>query len=285
MRPGAVVNSVIRPAGFEIRRIPPTPAADGGPDLAVYRDRYAPDAKFYCIGSGWWSHPRWLNVDVPSEWYSPVHDTAGIDVPWDIATGEPVNIETASAEAIFCSHTTEHIRDQDARHMFREAHRILKPGGFFRLTCPNILLYYEAYRRRDRWLALDPNTDHRFSIQDMFLNEFASQFSNMMRYGNPDGASAKSFTDEEFDQIFASRPLDEALNFFTHQIDYTLQRKVMGAHINWWHFDKFKRFLEDAEFSNVRLSGYGQSLCPAMRDIKSFDTTHPRFSIYVEVER
>lgn len=281
MRPGAVFNSVIRPSGFELRRINrETPKVP--PDLRPYRD-YSPDAKFYCIGSGWWSHPKWLNVDVPSDWYAPVHDSAGIDVPWDIATGEPVNIETGSAEAIFCSHTTEHLRDQDVQHMLKECHRILKPGGFLRLTCPDIMLYYEFYRRGNRWLA--PYDSPEFSIQDIFLNEFASQFSNIMRVGNPDGASSTSFTDQDIDLVFGTMPLDDALDYFTHRIDYSLQRKTMGAHINWWHFEKFRRFLEEAGFRSVRRSGAGQSLCPAMRDTNYFDTTHPKFSIYVEVER
>ncbi len=280
MNIGPYINKAIFPLGVQIRRMLPPPPVD----LNIYRDHYAPDAQFYCIGSGWWSHPRWKNVDVPSEWYAPVQGTAGIDVPWDIATGEPVQIATASAEAIFCSHTTEHLRDQDVRHLFKEAHRILKPGGFFRLTCPDIMLYYEFYRRRDRSIA-PYAVGEAFSIQDMFLNEFASQFSNIMRVGNPDGASTVRFSDEEFDRVFETMPLDDALDFFTTKIDYALQRKTMGAHINRWHFDKFRRYLEAAGFRNVRLSGYGQSFCPAMRDMKFFDQTHPQFSIYVEVER
>lgn len=35
--------------------------------------------------------------------------------------------------------------------MFNEAHRILKPNGYLRVTTPNIDLGYRAYKENDRY--------------------------------------------------------------------------------------------------------------------------------------
>ena len=45
---------------------------------------------------------------------------------------------------VFLNTLTEH-----AAHFFREAHRVLRPGGVLRITCPNIDLYQRAYRAKD----------------------------------------------------------------------------------------------------------------------------------------
>src|SRR5262249_19991868 len=156
--------------------------------------------------------------------------------------------------------------------MFNEVHRILEVGGFFRITCPDILLYYEGYVRRNPHLLLYGDAYPRFSIQDLFLNEFASQITNLMRAGNPQGASQIAVPDEEVDRVFAEKPLEEALDHFTQMCDYELHKKAMGAHINWWHFEKIVTFLKRAGFAKIWRSAHGQSFSPAMCDTRYFDS-------------
>lgn len=44
----------------------------------------------------------------------------------------------ATVEAVFCSHIVEHLDPSQARHMFAEVLRVLKPGGVFRVVVPDL---------------------------------------------------------------------------------------------------------------------------------------------------
>jgi predicted SAM-dependent methyltransferase len=264
------------------------PDYPGADQLPLYLKLYGAvpvlEKRFYNVGSAWNKHALWTNVDYPSDWYAG-DQKDNLDLSWDISSGNPIDVESGKAKIVYTSHTIEHLQDHHIQHFFNEAHRILEKGGFFRITCPDIILYYEGYKRRDPHLLLYTDAYPRFSIQDLFLNEFASQNTNIMRAGNPQGASSIVIPDEEVDRVFAGMPLDDALDHFTAMCDYELHKKAMGAHINWWHYEKIAKFLKQAGFNNVRRSGHGQSFCPAIRDTRYFDSTSPRFSIYVEAEK
>ena len=64
---------------------------------------------FYNIGAGNFRHKFWTNVDMPSEWYS--NTQADDVVSFDLESLDPLPIETASAEAVYTSHTIEHVSD------------------------------------------------------------------------------------------------------------------------------------------------------------------------------
>ena len=61
----------------------------------------------------------------------------------------PIKLPDESVEIVYTSHTIEHIADIYVDHLFREVHRILKKGGTFRITCPDIGKCYDAYLARD----------------------------------------------------------------------------------------------------------------------------------------
>jgi SAM-dependent methyltransferase len=74
----------------------------------------------------------WHNVDINSR-VAPNEQLDLLKFPWPYGD--------ASVEEIFCSHFVEHIGDELIDFM-DEAHRILKPGGTFRIRCP----YYTSIR-------------------------------------------------------------------------------------------------------------------------------------------
>jgi ubiquinone/menaquinone biosynthesis C-methylase UbiE len=272
------------------RPIPPKmldPAYPGVEDVELYLRRYGIDTllkrPFYNIGAAWNRHACWSMVDHPSAWYAG-DQKDNLDLAWDISTLQPIEVESATAEAVYSSHTIEHLLDPHVDHMFREAHRILKPGGFLRITCPDLPLYYEAYRRRDDDLLLYASSRPTFSHQQIFLNEFVSQLTDIMKRGNAPGAAPVNIDDDEVDRVFSTLPFGEACNHFTAMIDYELQKVTPGAHINWWTHEKVEQFLRRAGFTNIRRSAHKQSMCAAMRG-KEFDTTSIAFSLYVEAEK
>jgi ubiquinone/menaquinone biosynthesis C-methylase UbiE len=259
----------------------------GVEDLGTFLRRYGIDSvlerRFYNIGAAWNRHAGWTMVDHPSAWYAG-DQKDNLDLKWDISTLAPIDVESSTAEAVYSSHTVEHLLDPHVEHMFREAYRILKPGGWFRVTCPDIMLFYEAYRRGEDEIMLYGSLRGDFSRQQIFLNEFASQITDIMKRGTPQGAAPITITDDDVDRIFSTLPFDQACNHFTAMIDYELQKVTPGAHINWWTHEKVEQFMRRAGFTKIRRSGHKQSTCAAMRG-KEFDTTHIAYSLYVEAER
>lgn len=278
--------------GYDIR------ACKARNDIDLYYRTYGKKAvenrRFYNIGAGDFRHPAWTNVDHKSEWYKEVQGSS-IAIDWDLLSLTPISVDDNSAEIVYSSHTIEHITDEAAQNMFNESHRILRKGGVFRVTTPNIDLEFRAYKQNDRhffyWTDQysDPKVYQKIklnkslneaSIQQIFLWHFASSASILHADGSPE-----RINDEEFDRIFSEMKYEEALNYCISKCSLEVQKKHPGNHINWWNKNKLFRMLRIAGFGNVYLSGYGQSFAPVLRNTLIFDNTHPKISLYIEAVR
>jgi predicted SAM-dependent methyltransferase len=114
----------------------------------MYPEDSLRNRRFFNIGAGGFSHEFWTNVDHGSDWYENKLKN-NIHIDWNLLDLTPLPVENDVAEAVYTSHTIEHITDEAAANMFNEAYRILKPGGFLRVTTPDIDLDYRAYRDND----------------------------------------------------------------------------------------------------------------------------------------
>lgn len=254
----------------------------------LYDDVTLEKRRFFNIGSGHWRHKYWTNVDYASDYYN--YESNLIDVPWDISLLQPLLVESGSAELAFCSHTVEHLTDEQNRNMFREARRILNTGGVFRITCPNIEQYYQAYARRDMYISGHHGYNIPFDEMETKAGFSKAEFSQWFVYEiatqlvtSIDGHKPRYDRDYAgLDRIFQTMPVEEALDYLCGQIDYDLQRKLPGTHINWWTADKVCRELRAAGFSATVVSVPGGSVAPVMRDRAYFDTVSPTFSLFVE---
>jgi predicted SAM-dependent methyltransferase len=267
-------------------------------DLELYEALYSPESlderRFYNVGSGGFQHRYWTAVDHPSDWYAEVQ-SGQLDLVWDLEDDTALAVDDGRAEAVYTSHTVEHVSDKAAAKLFREAYRILKPGGTLRVTTPNIDLYHRAWRDGDRrffywsdmystpgaWEVVgmrQPMCDA--SLDQLFLFEFATTASTHFADGGPN-----QIADEELRMIFDQKPYEQALDHCVARVDDEKHRKCPGGHRNWWTYTKAERMIRTAGFENVRLSAYGQSFCPVLRDTALFDNTHPKISLYVEATR
>jgi len=261
-------------------------------DIKLYSDLYSSESvinkKFYNIGAGGFSHPAWTNVDYESEFYKKNR----FDISYDLLSLKEIPIETNSAEIVYSSHTIEHITDEAAQNMFNESFRILKEGGIFRITTPNIDLDYRAYKNNDRnyfyWIDAYsmPDEIHRVglgkpmneaSISEIFLGHFAASVSPFKVDG-----PIERIDDNQLKTIFSEMEYESALNYCTSKCPIEIQKRNPGNHINWWNKNKLFKMLSKAGFDNIYLSGYGQSFSPVLRNLTYFDKTHPKTSIYVE---
>ena len=286
----AAARSGLRSVGYELHKAntasSPFTASEGFYQ-AIYGSGAVAERRFYNFGSGDWRHPCWTNIDYHSAYYA--YDGGLIDICWDISKLTPLPVKEGSAELAYCSHTVEHLTNEQTDHVFIEMVRALRKGGVARITTPNIRLYYEAYKRRDVYFNLHYGHDYPFgataggfrpeTMAVWLVNEMATQLVQSIASAN----HKPSYTDvRELDAIFESRPMEAALDYFMGQIDYELQREAPGHHVNWWTHEKLSNRLLAAGFSEVIVSAPGQSIAAVMRNRRFFDTVMPTASLFVD---
>lgn len=93
--------------------------------------------RYLDIGSGsGMSEIRWRNLDI--------QDDGEL-----ISETTKLNFKPNSIDFVYCSHFFEHIEDSIAENLLKEAHRVLKPGGTFRLVVPNQQFFIDEYYKKN----------------------------------------------------------------------------------------------------------------------------------------
>lgn len=79
----------------------------------------------------------WTTIDQHSE----------CDISWDLRDGIP--FPDNSISIVYSSHLFEHLTYKEARGLFKECLRVLKPNGEISICVPDAKPYVEAYIRKD----------------------------------------------------------------------------------------------------------------------------------------
>ncbi len=263
-------------------------------DLHLYKTLFNENSiknrSFYNIGAGSFSHPAWTNIDYYSDWYKKNSDK--IHIHHDLMSLTPLPIDTNSAEVIYSSHTIEHISDKAAQLFFNSAYKALKTKGCIRITAPDADLHLHAllnndlsfYYMKDNYSSPQKMRQihinkpmNKATIGELFLWYIAASVSPIHA-----DSKATNLTDSKLKKLFKELSPEKALNHITALCCQDTQKKYPGNHINWWNPDKVKKMLKKAGFKNIIHSGYGQSFCPVLRNTNHFDSTHPKWSFYIE---
>lgn len=254
-------------------------------DIDLYYEAYnkidVDNKRFYNIGAGLFRHPAWTNID----YYSKHYKKNPIDINYNLLEQKPLPLPNASANVVYSSHTIEHITNDAAQNMFIEAYRILKKYGFLRITTPDIDLHYQSVLNNDinfwnRHLKNFNKNIDKISLKQLFLSSFATQTCL-----NHLEKNTYKIDDFEFDEIFRTYSYEEALDYCNSKCSIEIQKKYPSDHINWWTKEKLVMQLRKVGFNKVYTSGFGQSLCPILRNTFYFDNTHPALSLYVEAQK
>lgn len=281
------VRALFKMLGYDIKKI------NGiSNDLPMYIRLYGEESvkkrRFYNISAGAYlgfggglNHPCWTRIDVNRSWgknnlNATVYDPDK-DIVHDVLSLQPIPVENSVAELVHTRFTIASISDEAAQYMFNEVFRMLKNGGIFRISTPNIELDYRAYLDNDRSFFYWFGKDSGVSLEQAFLFHVASQLSEIHHDGTPERIS-----DSKFNKILKSNDMDDALDFFTSKCSVEVQKKYRQDHINWWTPAKLSKMLSLAGFKLIYRSMPGQSASPVMRNELFFDNYDNRFVMYME---
>lgn len=101
------------------------------------------------VGSGKARLEGWVNMDIQA--------LPGVDVVCDVTKG----LGYTGAEAVFAEHFLEHLALADAINFLEECHRVLEPGGWLRMSTPNLEWVWVTHYRLD----LDDETKRLAALQ------------------------------------------------------------------------------------------------------------------------
>jgi SAM-dependent methyltransferase len=256
--------------------------------VKLYGKECVNQRRFYNISAGAYKgfgggvyHPCWTNIDVDRPWnddpffpgakeYNPQRDIAH-----DLLSIQPLPLQTASAELVHSRFTVDRLTDDAALYFFKEAHRILKKGGIFRIISANVDLDIGALLRNDRdfffWMS------RNISIEQSFLTHVFSQLST-----HHPAQSTEKISDERLRELFDTMSSEKALDYCASKCSVEEHKKNRYDHFNWWNWKKYKTMLNKAGFTNVYLSAPEQSAAPVMRNQHYFDNEHLKVMMYVE---
>ncbi len=288
------VRRILSRLGYDIRRLPRHDRHDLDLYFPLY-GRAAVEAKrFYNVGAGGFSHPAWTNVDKRTDQYASLQGER-VGLNWDLLLCEPLPLEDACAELVYSSHTIEHVTNEAVNNFFQQAYRILKPGGYLRIVCPDVDLAFRAVMENDRdffyWIDNYSRPDemarinittpmNEASVKQVFLYLIAGSASIL----HGDGAEER-ISDEQFDALFADRTYEEALDYCISRCPMEIQETHPQNHVNWWNEAKIRDAFTKVGFSSVYRSGAGQSHAPPLRNTALFDNTHPKMSLFMEARK
>ena len=242
--------------------------------------------RFMNVGAGDFNHPFWTNVDFETEWYSEAQKVGFVN--FDLTKCEPLPFEEGSFEAIYSSHTIEHVPNDAVESFVSESYRTLRHGGTLRITCPDARLLVRSVRLgrldywkwREEWFCRPYSTNpeiHEITLSDYLLREIATERCRFYL------GSKNPIEPEEVMSRIGDLSDEELLDWMTSGLKFNPESP--GNHINWWTYEKLDSIAKEVGFKNTYLSGRGQSLCRPMTNLDFFDSTAPHDSLYFEAIR
>jgi len=176
----------------------------------------------------------------------------------------------SSQEVVYASHVLEHLPDQVLAHVVREVHRVLKPGGGFRIEVPDSELLMRAYAERDERVLSYFRESRRQLISRLglgpeYLEDQLTVVGEMASYidrSRNSGHIPVYVTPAEYEAH--SQDGIEALNRLA-QSKLSAEQKASGGHNNALYYGKLKDVLSAAGFLSVQKMDYGATVIPTLK--------------------
>lgn len=250
-------------------------------DLSLYEhiEDCQKNPRFINIGSGNFYHPCWFNLDKPNNFYEK-DQSKNAFINHDLNSSEALPFANDSIEVFYCSHVIEHLPINAVQKLFKEFYRCLKPKGYFRITCPDIELLYNAYKRGD--LAIWPNPSPWNTCQSSLELRFVEHFATLLVDPHANALAIDKPSPMEIRSIAREKNMNAFLDQLIKKLPDNCNELFPEGHCNWFSEEKVIYLLHKAGLINAKSSRYGQSEDPRLRNTDLFDKTCPELSLYVE---
>ena len=232
--------------------------------------------------------PRWVTID----W-------AKSDFPMFLTPDLKFPLPDDAFRIAFSAHLIEHIDDPTLEALLGEIHRVLKPGGYVRLECPDAAFLRKAYLDKDEKVLKyfrDWRKDliRRLDLPEKYLEDqitFVGEVASYIDHARGSGHIPVYASEEA-----VRAHIHESLEDFSAwaQSLKTPEQLKSGGHNNAISFEKLARMLTAHGFENVTRSDFGRTLIPELvlnRPLRRFwdgisEKPHRSFfSLYVEARK
>jgi predicted SAM-dependent methyltransferase len=197
-------------------------------------------------------------------------------IKWDIRKGLPY--PDSSMDAVYSSHTLEHMTPKEAQDLLSEVARVLKIGGIVRIAVPDISRVCEEYLKCLKDVEKDPSTTNNLRydwlmlelIDQMVREKSGGRMRETIDSGNFDREYAQSRIGDlaqsgkikgNTDTKFIAT-LKRTKRFIMKIIKTTDPRKTGEVHR--WMYDKYSlgRLLRSFGFKNITALEFNMSRIP-----------------------
>lgn len=232
------------------------------------------------IGSGDSYLPGFINLDMPSTWYSQVQARNRF-IPFNAFTDNlPFNDKSVSN--IYISHVIEHLPEDIVKRLIIDSLRCLKSEGVLRLCFPDAEFLYTVTKRAPQFWSRK-ETNFFGSVAKTVLaqhDEFDYLSQELASWSRFQSDPLRLNALEAHLQMKRS-DFEETMNIAHSESQYSSEQP--GRHISWWTYSKLEslRFEDSFPGTQIVQSKYQGSVSRSMTGYH-FDKTVAFLSAYVE---
>jgi predicted SAM-dependent methyltransferase len=199
-----------------------------------------------------------------------------VDINFDLSSFKNLPFEDNRFEGVYTSHCLEHLTDKNVNFVISEVFRVLKTGGVFRITVPDISKYFDAYDRKDlhffNWIR-----NKMPYLYDSWLRFITREFA---------GNVVDDFSDIELEQKYKTLGRKNYCDYFGKLSNENTDknRNIPDIHKSYWDIEKMGNAFKNVGFKNTyeRKQFDGSIDYFVNKSNTMFNSTRPNISLYYE---
>lgn len=232
------------------------------------------------IGSGDSKLPGFINLDMPSNWYSRVQARNDF-IPFN-AFEDELPFDEQSVSNIYISHVIEHLPENIVERLISDSLRCLRPNGVLRLCFPDAEFLYSVTKKAPQYW--NRKETRFFAAAGKLLNVDPDEFDYLTQ-------EIASWSRLEFDPLqrnafedhkqMKQSEFEDAMKIAHSRSNYSAE--FPGRHISWWTYSKLEKLKLENLYPGTQIiqSKFQGSVSTSMTGYH-FDKSVPFLSAYVE---